>query len=127
MISYIRETDIPGKTGQCAPRLSFKSEQQQGAPDSSSAVVDQFGMGRPVVAVMMEEARLFDPSLLTQWFQSGCTVQQVSSIPAGGTHAHCQGSGGRGNQAGLVISGDLLGIVAVMTGNIHGRFSLLLP
>lgn len=68
VISYIRGTDIPGKTGQCAPRLSFTSEQQQGAPDSSSAVVYQFGMGRTIVAVMMEEARLFDLSLLTQWF-----------------------------------------------------------
>lgn len=68
MISCIREMDIPGKTGQCAPKLSFKSEQQQGALDSSSAVVYQFGMGKTVVAVIMEEARLFDPSLLTQWF-----------------------------------------------------------
>lgn len=68
MISYIREIDISGKTGQCAPRLSFKSEQQQGAPDSSSAVVYQFGMRKTIVAVIMEEARLFDPPLLTWWF-----------------------------------------------------------
>lgn len=67
MISYIRETDIPGKTGQCALRLS-KVEQQQGAPDSSSAVVYQFGMGKTIVAVIMEKAKLFDPLLLTQWF-----------------------------------------------------------
>lgn len=78
MISYIREIDISGKTGQCAPRLSFKSEQQQGAPDSSSAVVYQFGMRKTIVAVIMEEARLFDPHFLHGGFQSGCTVEQVN-------------------------------------------------
>lgn len=78
VISYIRETDIPGKTGQCAPSLS-KAEQQQGAPDSSSAVVYQFGMGKTIVAVIMEKAKLFDLLLLTQWFsiQLDCATSEL--------------------------------------------------
>lgn len=49
-------------------RFPSSLEQKQASPDSSSAVVYQFGMGKIIVATVMEEPRLFDPPLLTCWF-----------------------------------------------------------
>jgi len=70
VISCIRATDIPAETGQCLGTLSSPSslEQKQATPDSSPAVVYQFGLGKIIVAVNVEEPRLFDPPLLTCCF-----------------------------------------------------------
>lgn len=103
VFSYIRPTDVPGKTGQCLGTQALCEAWSRSRP--LQILLQQWftslGWARLLWLWSRRAQTLWSSTSLPVDLQSGFTVEQANWIPGWETDARCQWSRGKGNQAGL--------------------------